>query len=52
MSKLDTRIKIGTKIRLEGYGWYCVREIDGIWIRVYGLDVNFVASDIVKFKNK
>ena len=55
MKKFDKRIKIGTKVLLEGQTQW--RAVTGIhytrkWIRVEGLVGEFQRGHVVKFSNK
>ena len=53
MEKFDKRIKIGTKVLIEGQGWHVVTGIHETrkWIKVAGLVGEFSRFYVLKFTN-
>lgn len=52
--KFDLRVRVGTKILIEDYGWYTVRAIHPTrqWVKVDGLEGEFTRLDVLRFSNE
>lgn len=54
MKKFDIRVKPGTKVLIEGFGWCVVESLHPTrkWVKLEGFAGSFQRGHVLKFTNK